>query len=378
MTFFNMLLKAEDGRACLKYLRRYSFTLAFLTLFLAWMWLRPEQPGQVYQLNGETMGTWYSVLVTEFPDTLSDNELAQGIEQHLYRIDRELMSTYAPDSELSRFNRAPVGQWVDISPELAEVVTQAQAISDLTEGYFDVTVGPLVDRWGFGPVQDMVGSPRIPAQAEINDLLENVGYRHLEVSRQPPRLRKLQDVRVDLSAIAKGYGADVIADYLDSTGLDSYFIEIGGELRIRGRKPDGSSWVPAIERPAQGAPEVHDIIVLDGQSIAVAGSGDYRNYFEQDGVRFSHEIDPFTGRPISHDLAAVYVISDTATTADALATAFMVMGTERAYALSERLQLAAYFISKSGSGEGFDSRYTPQFANYLSSDDALPDNNQEN
>lgn len=362
----------------MKYLRRYSFTLAFLALFLSWMWLRPDEPGQVYQLSGETMGTRYSILVTQFPDDITDNELAEGIARRLRRIDRELMSTYAPESELSRFNRAAVGQWMDISAELADVMTQAQTISELTDGYFDVTVGPLVDRWGFGPVQEMADSPRIPTDGEIEQLRERVGYRHLEVSQQPPRLRKLQDVRVDLSAIAKGYATDVIADYLDSAGLDSYFIEIGGELRIRGIKPDGSSWVPAIERPTQGAPEVHDIIVLDGQSIAVAGSGDYRNYFEQDGVRFSHEIDPFTGRPVTHDLAAVYVITDTASMADALATAFMVMGAERGYALSQRLDLAAYFITKRPNGEGFDSRYTPQFADYLSDDDTLPDNNLEN
>lgn len=362
----------------MKYLRRYSFTLAFLALFLAWMWLRPDTPSQVYQVSGDTMGTRYSVLVTEFPDQISDNELAEGIAQRLRRIDRELMSTYAPESELSRFNRAGVGQWMDISEELADVMTQAQAISELTDGYFDVTVGPLVDRWGFGPVQEMAGSPRIPTEAELEQLRGRVGYRQLEVTQQPPRMRKLRDVRVDLSGIAKGYGADVVADYLDSAGLDSYFIEIGGELRIRGIKPDGSSWVPAIERPTQGAPEVHDIIVLDGQSVAVAGSGDYRNYFEQDGVRFSHEIDPFTGRPVTHDLAAVYVITDTASRADALATAFMVMGVERSYELSQRLDLAAYFITKRRTGEGFDSLYTPQFADYLSGDDASPGNNLEN
>lgn len=362
----------------MKYLRRYSFTLAFLALFLAWMWLRPDAPGQVYQLNGETMGTRYSILVTAFPDNITDNELADGIAQRLHRIDRELMSTYAPESELSRFNRAAVGPWMDVSAELADVMMQAQAISDLTDGYFDVTVGPLVDRWGFGPVQEMPDSARIPGDVEIGQLRERVGYQHLEVSQQPPRMRKLHDVRVDLSGIAKGYGTDVIADYLDSVGLDSYFIEVGGELRIRGVKPDGSSWVPAIEKPTRGAPEVHDIIVLSGQSIAVAGSGDYRNYFEQDGVRFSHEIDPFTGRPVSHDLAAVYVITDTATTADALATAFMVMGAERSFALSQRLDLAAYFITKRRTGDGFDSRYTPRFADYLSGGDALPDNNLEN
>lgn len=361
----------------MKYLRRYSFTLAFLALFLTWMWLRPEDAGQVYQLSGDTMGTRYSVLVTDFPDDVSDNELAEGIEQRLYRVDRELMSTYAPDSELSRFNQSPVGQWMDVSAELAEVMVQAQAISELTGGYFDVTVGPLVDRWGFGPVQEMADSTRIPTDSEIEDLRERVGYRHLEVNQQPPQLRKLRDVRVDLSAIAKGYGTDVIADYLDSVGLDSYFVEIGGELRIRGIKPDGSSWVPAIEKPGQGAPVVYEVIAVDGQPVAVAGSGDYRNFFEQNGVRFSHEIDPFTGRPIRHDLAAVYVITDTAIMADALATAFMVMGDERASELAQRLDLAVFFITKSDTDDGFDSHYTPQFERYLSNDDERADNNRE-
>jgi len=363
----------------LKYLRRYSFTLAFLALFFAWVWLRPDSPAQVYQLDGETMGTRYSILVTSFPDDISDNELASGIEQRLYRIDRELMSTYAPESELSRFNRSAVGPWVEVSAELAEVVAQAQEISDLTDGYFDVTVGPLVDRWGFGPVQEMAGSPRIPTDAEITQLQEQVGYHQLEVSRDPPQLRKLADVQVDLSGIAKGFGADVIADYLDAVGLDSYFIEIGGELRVRGIKSDGNSWVPAIETPGQGVPQVHDIIVVDGQPLAIAGSGDYRNFFEQDGVRFSHEIDPFTGRPVTHDLAAVYIITDTAATADALATAFMVMGTERAFALSEQLNLAAYFINKRRAGEGFDSSHTSHFTRYLPDDDSTSTgNNREN
>lgn len=362
----------------MKYLRRYSFTLAFLALFIAWMWLRPEPTDQVYQLGGNTMGTWYTISVTGFPDAVSDNELAEGIEQRLYRIDRELMSTYAPDSELSRFNRTDVGQWMDIAPEFAEVMIKAQAVSELTGGFFDVTIGPLVDRWGFGPVDEMAGSARIPTDAEIAQLREQVDYRHLEVSQQPPRLRKLRDVRVDLSGIAKGYGADVIADYLDSVGLDSYFIEVGGELRVRGIKSDGSSWVPAIERPVQGTSQVQDILVLDGQSVAIAGSGDYRNYFERDGVRFSHEIDPFTGRPVTHDLAAVYIITDTAAMADALSTAFMVMGAERAQALAQQMDLAAYFITKRRGDDGFDSHFTPRFAQYLSNDTAQADNYPEN
>lgn len=350
----------------MKYLRRYSYTLAFLTIFLAWMWLRPDAPAQVYQLTGNTMGTSYSVLIAGFPETVPDHELAEGIEQRLFRLDRELMSTYAPDSELSRFNRAAVNQWVDVSPELAYVAAQAQHYSELTDGYFDVTVGPLVDRWGFGP--EARNAARIPSDSEILALQQTIGYQKLQVSQSPPQLRKTSEIRVDLSGIAKGFGADIVAEYLDSTGLDSYFVEIGGELRIRGIKPDGSAWVPAIETPGDGAPEVYEIIATQGQSIALAGSGDYRNYFEQDGVRFSHEIDPFTGRPVTHDLAAVYVISDTAIEADALATAFMIMGAERSFQLAEELDLAAYFITKREHEPGFDNRHTSRFDDYLNAD----------
>ena len=354
------------GNTVKKYLGRYSFTLGFLLLFFAWMWLRPDSAPQVYQLSGSTMGTSYQILVAGFPDSVSDADLARGIDQRLYRIDRELMSTYAPDSELSRYNNSEPGEWFEVSAELAWVIDQALQISRLTDGYFDVTVGPLVDRWGFGPQQaEAAGVPRVPDDAEIAQLQTQIGYDALEVTLQPPALRKSRQVRVDLSGIAKGYGADVIADYMAEVGQESYFIEIGGELRIRGIKPDGSAWVPAIEKPTAGAPEIHRIFYTHGQSIGVAGSGDYRNYFEQNGQRYSHEIDPFTGRPVTHSLAAVYVIADNATVADALATAFMVMGEPRSMALAEQIGLAAYFIVKSTHANGFEQHYSSRFADYL-------------
>src|SRR5690606_1565643 len=151
----------------------------------------------------------------------------------------------------------------------------------------------------------------------------------------------------------------------DSLGVASYFIEVGGELRIKGFKPGNESWVPAIEKPVDGAPEVHEIFYARGEAIAVAGSGDYRNYFEMDGVRYSHEIDPATGRPVRHTLAAVYVIAPSAAAADAWATAFMVLGADKGYELAEQEQLAVYFITRCRSGDGFEERYTTGFGRYL-------------
>lgn len=341
---------------------RFSFTLGFLALFIGWKVLDRRDPDLIYQLAGETMGTTYMVQVTGFPGSVEGNDLAQQIQELLWQVDHEWMSTYDPESEISQFNQAELDFWYPVSPEVAQLVQRALDISVLTGGYFDITVGPLVNRWGFGPDQYQ---ERIPGPDEIRQLRERVGYQHVEVSHTPPQLRKHRDVQLDLSAIAKGYGADVIANYFDDLGMDSYFVEIGGELRIRGFKPDGSTWVPAIEEPTEGASHIHRPLRTNGEALALAGSGDYRNYFEQAGQRYSHEIDPFTGRPVAHNLVAVYVIADDAASADALSTAFIVMGADRALPLAESLGVGAYFISRQTSGTGFDTIYSTQFANYL-------------
>ncbi|OGT70014.1 MAG: hypothetical protein A3H44_14830 [Gammaproteobacteria bacterium RIFCSPLOWO2_02_FULL_57_10] len=318
-----------------------------------------EQP--IHEFGGATMGTTYSVKVVDLPPALSVEALAESVRILLTRLDREQMSTYAPESELSRLNAAPLNQELPLSPEMAEVLGLAIEMSELTAGAFDVTVGPLVNRWGFGP--EARAASRIPTQDEIEALLARVGYDNLQLMENT--LIKTADVYIDLSGIAKGYAVDKVAEYLDTLGIASYFIEIGGELRIKGYKPGELSWVPAIEKPVDTAPQVHNILYANGESIAMAGSGDYRNYFEQDGMHYSHEIDPATGRPVSHNLAGVYVIDHSAARADALATAFMVMGADRGFELATRMGLAVYFITKRSDSDGFDDRYTDKFANYL-------------
>jgi len=345
----------------MRYLQRFRYTLTFLALFFAWMLLRPEPTPSTYQLDGRTMGTSYRIQLWEFPEEVDENELAEQIQRLLDRLDRELMSTYAADSELSRFNRSAPGQWFPVSPETAYVVAAALQVSALSDGYFDVTVGPLVELWGFGALQRY----GIPGDDEIRSLQQRVGYENLSVRQNPPALLKSEDLRVDLGGIAKGYGADVIADHFDALGMQNYFIEVGGELRIRGWRADGSAWVPAIERPQTGSSQVYEVLQTDGQALALAGSGDYRNFFEYQGQRYSHEIDPFTGRPVTHNMAAAYVIADTALMADALTTAFMAMGPERAMRLAAEQGMAAYFILRDGDGDNFTEQYTPAFADYL-------------
>lgn len=343
-------------------LRRHGLSIAFLVvLVFAYKFLAPDS-AEIHELGGATMGTTYSIKVVDMPDGVSAAQFAEAINDLLTHLDREQMSTYTEDSELSRFNRAELGSAVPLSAELAEVMALALDVSELTDGAFDVTVGPLVNRWGFGP---QPRNPLLPDDAEIAQLMTSVGYRHLELDRSAATLTKTADVYVDLSGIAKGYGVDLVAEYFDSLGIASYFIEVGGELRIKGYKPGKQSWVPAIETPVDSAPQVYDIFYAHGESIAVAGSGDYRNYFEEDGVHYSHEIDPHTGKPATNSLAGVYVIDASAARADAFATAFMVMGAERGFVLAERLDLAVYFITRTAQNDGFEDRYTHRFENYL-------------
>lgn len=349
-----------------EFLKRHSVSLSLLVVLLVSLYfLQPKPSGiEVHEFGGGTMGTTYSVKVVDDRESASGELLALEIGEMLRTLDKEVMSTYSQDSELTEINKAAINEKLVLSGAMTEVLSLALDVNALTDGAFDVTVGPLVNRWGFGPEQRH--QSRIPDQAEIDAMRARIGSQYLDLDAAAATLIKKTDVYIDLSGIAKGYAVDQLANYLDGRGFSSYFIEVGGELRIKGFKPGGQTWVPAIEKPVDTAPQVHNIFYAKGESIAVAGSGDYRNYFDLDGVHYSHEIDPKTGRPVTHNLAAVYVIDASAARADALATAFMVLGTERAYALAQRIGLAAYFITKREARDGFDDLYTSQFAHYLS------------
>jgi len=339
-----------------------AITLISLVVLSLGVRLSEQGSAQLFELTGRTMGTTYSIKLVEFPEGLTPEYFSESIDTLLYRLDKELMSTYAPDSELSQLNAAKVGLPVTVSRELITVLGLAETLSELTDGAFDVTVGPLVNRWGFGPTKRRT---ELPSESELAALLSRVDYRNIYLDTEASQVTKLADVTIDLSGIAKGYGVDQVAQFFDDSGVQSYFVEIGGELRIKGYKPGQQSWVPAIEKPVDTAPQVHSIFYANGESIAVAGSGDYRNYFDQDGVHYSHEIDPETGRPVTHNLAAVYVIDSLAARADGLATAFMVMGEEAAFALAQSEGLAVYFVSKRVDKDGFEDRYTTEFEHYL-------------
>lgn len=339
---------------------RVAFTSILMMLALVALAGCSFQPDeQVWEISGPVFGTRYhiSVVLPEDHDRLE--ALAKGIDEALEGVDAS-MSTWREDSELSKLNRREdQSDWIPVSDGLFEVLAKADEISRLTDGAFDVTIGPVVNLWGFGPE---ARPEQIPSEEVLARALASTGYDQLSFQADPPAVKAAIPQYIDLSAIAKGYGVDVVARYLDSEGIAAYLVEIGGEIRTHGQKPDGSVWRLAIEQPVEGAEHtVNSIVSLP--SRAMATSGDYRHYYESEGRRFSHTIDPETGQPIAHHLASVTVIADDSMTADALATGFTVMGYERASALATRENIPAYFIIRTENG--FETHQTPAFSSYV-------------
>ena len=343
--------------------RNLTFFIILLALLLAITFPFSDDNQDIDEFFGLTMGTSYRFQVVGIPVELTRKVIAEEIEELLIDLDSGTFSTYVPESELSQLNRYDTNIPFEASSEIIEVLSLAQEVSALTNGAFDITVGPLVNLWGFGPDSE-ISRGNLPTNEVIEDTLEHVGYNYLLIDVARSQLKKNADIYVDLSGIAKGYAVDRVGTYFDSIGVENYFLEIGGELKMKGFKQGNENWIPAIETPLDTVSEIYAVINSGGKTIAVAGSGDYRNYFEENGERFSHEIDPRTGRPVKNGLAAVYVIDSSAARADALATAYMIMGLEEARALAESMDQAAYFIYRIDSGE-FADHQSKAFNEYL-------------
>jgi thiamine biosynthesis lipoprotein len=306
------------------------------------------------EFDGDTQGTTYHIKVVDLPATLTPDTVRNAIEAELDDITRHF-STYTTDSELSRFNRSRDTGWIPASAGLVQVLSEARQISELSQGAYDVTVAPLVDLWGFGPGDT---GDRIPSETDIAAAQARIGYTRLGIRSSPPALRKeFPDLTVDVASIAQGYTVDRVAERLENLGIANYLVEIGGELRGKGLNQLGGHWRIGIERPTPGERAVYTIIRI--ADVGVSTSGDYRDYFERDGQRYSHTINPQTGRPVTHRLASVTVVSESTMRADALSTALMVLGPEEGYHLAEQAGIAAYFIIKSD--DGFTDRETTAF-----------------
>ncbi|MFZ5697906.1 MAG: FAD:protein FMN transferase [Pseudomonadota bacterium] len=327
--------------------------IVLLVGMLLWQRAQPV----IHVLDGWTMGSTWRVSVVG-PRDFDTAALKAGIEAQFQALDQQL-SGYRAGTGLSQVNAAPLGTWVALPPDLAIVLRSGLDLWRESGGAFDMTVRPLVLLWGFGAAEprDMPPTP-----AQIAAAKARLGSDRVELSEDGTRIRRLSDVSLDVDAIAPGHAADVIAAWLVQRGLHDTLVDVGGELRASGHRPDGTGWRVGIERPQLAHGDVTRVIAVSG--LAIATSGDYRDYFELAGKRYAHTLDPVTGQPADNGLASVTVLAPSALAADGYATALMVLGPDQGMAWAEKYQLPVFMILRTGN-EGFIERYNERFAPYL-------------
>ncbi len=303
-----------------------------------------DKEPEVVRLSGETMGTTFNI--TAIGEDVDEEALAAAVQETLAAVNAK-MSNWDPNSEVSTFSASTDTSPVPVSDEFALVLTAADDVHERSGGTFDVTLGPLIELWGFGPRKP---EDPVPSDAEIQAALEGVGQsRLLTLDRDGGTLAKSDPaVGINLSAIAKGYGIDAVAETLSEAGIENYMVEIGGDLVTKGENDKGEVWRIGVEKPEAGGQNLQLIVSLN--DLGMATSGDYKNFFEQDGVRYSHIIDPTTGRPITHRTTSVTVLAENAMMADAWATAMLALGQEKGLELAEKHKLAVFFISRDVTG----------------------------
>jgi len=309
----------------------------------------------VKTISGKTMGTTYSVKIAE-KKSASVKELKAEIDKILVEVNRQ-MSTYLKDSEISKLNSAPMNTNVEISPWFKEVLIYSLKLAEQTDGAYDPTLGPLVNLWGFGPK----GSRRVPNDLQVEKAKSNVGYDKLVISRANEKdvaIKKRDGVYVDLSSSAKGFGVDKVSEFLKTKGYKNHLVEIGGELKASGKKFD-KDWIVGVEKPTEGKKAVQFAFPLKNMSIAT--SGDYRNFFKEGGKSYSHTINIETGRPVEHKLFSVTVLEESCMKADALATALMALGPDKAQNYAYENDLAVFLIFENPEGK-LTEHSSPKFS----------------
>ncbi|MDK4687894.1 FAD:protein FMN transferase [Kingella negevensis] len=345
----------------LKKILPFLFSAAVLTA------CHSEQKNEMATLSGKTMGTTYTVkyIVPQNNKLPNSAQVQQELDSLLKEVNRQ-MSTYQNNSEISQFNQRKASQGeMPIADDFAAVVAESIRLNKVTEGALDVTVGPFVNLWGFGPDKTI---RQAPTQEQLNAARNLVGLDKL-IFKQPESGKKAQlgktidGVYLDLSAIAKGFGVDKLADYFEQHHVENYLVEIGGELRGKGKNLQGETWRVGIEQP-NIAQNQNSQVVVSLHNKALATSGDYRNFHMDDkGNRLSHIINPKTEQPISHNLASISVVADTTMTADGLATGLYVLGEKEALRLAEQQNLAIFLIIKTE--DGFETRMSSAFKSLI-------------
>ncbi|PTN38914.1 FAD:protein FMN transferase [Desulfonatronum sp. SC1] len=326
------------------------FSAALLTGILSLLF-GCDRPSE-HVFRGKTMGTAYTVRATHAPASALSG-LEKAIQDRLEQINAS-MSVYRPESEISRFNALSMGESMPISEDFEYVLRVSAQVHDQTGGAFDPTVNPLLDIWGFGPEAANRESWRPPPEEAVRHALASVGLHMVDASTSG-RLGKLHpDVQLDMGAVAKGFAVDALAELLEDRGIRDYLVDIGGDVRVSGRSSEGKPWRIGVNKPERGQDWNEVLLVLRPGHGAVLTSGDYRQFFEQDGHFFSHILDPRTGRPLDNNVSSVTVLAENATFADALATGLMVLGVEKGLELVESLSgVEALFLVRVG-GDGME------------------------
>lgn len=331
-------------------LSRRSFIMMSLALAAC-------KPGaKTLNFSGLTMGTSYNVVAVDPSRKVDEAEAKAQIESALALVNKQ-MSNWDSSSEISQFNAKTDLGAMQVSADLAKVMRAAEEVHIASEGRFDTTMGPLIELWGFGAN----GAKHMASDAEIAQAQARSGHgATLNVGATSLQKRR-SDAQVYLSAIGKGYGADQVGQALQALGINDYMVEIGGDLYASGNNPSGLPWQIGIEKPAALSGGVLDVVGISG--LGLASSGDYRNYFEQDGERYSHLIDPVTGRPITHKTASATVLAENAMLADAWATAMLILGRERGLEIAKQHDLAVLFVERDSTSTDlrFDTKASPRF-----------------
>jgi len=338
----------NQPRRCLKPDR---FAVPGLRKFVSSFWctiafgLSACQPtADITELAGNIQGTTYHVKVVREEPSTDAKPIQAAIDETFYDIDRKL-SNYRDDSEISRFNQQKTTDWVPVSPEIVELVGIARHVSEQSHGCYDLTIKPLFDLWGFSKDQN-----RVPSAEEISQALLHVGMPLVELDQDHSRLRKRDpEIQIDLSSIAQGYTVGAIAQLLERHGIRNYLVEIGGEMKVKGHKPDGSPWRVAIEKPTPYTREVQKILDIHQEAgTAIMTAGTYRHFFEDHGQVYSHILDARTGRPVTHHLLSVTILHDDPTWADAWDTALLCVGEAEAARIAEAERLKVLLVYAQG------------------------------
>jgi thiamine biosynthesis lipoprotein len=307
----------------------------------------PDADAPVCKLRGRSMGCEWTVTFVAVPGS-DASQLAQGIESLLLRV-VDQMSTWEPDSVITRFNRAVSGSWLPLPDEFAMVLAAALHVARISGGALDPTSGALVALWGFGPIgRYQQAGFSIPTDASIESARRRGGWQRLQVDVNAKLIHQPGGMELDLSAVAKGFAVDEVSRFLRGAGIAHHLVDIGGELRGAGMKPDGQPWWVDVQMPPEASGATPTRIALHG--MAVAPSGDYMQGFAVDGRRYSHCIDPRSGVAVQNGVCSVTVLHAQCMLADAWSTALMVLGPQSGMAVAEAEQIAAQWFVRGDNG----------------------------